>query len=153
RNTVHVVIFDDRLSMEDHWKTEDGEVKNSFQIGKQIIGKELAKTIVQARTPQRLVILRLSEPSVHVFDRLLNEESLKELAGDRGDGGELAKLEGPTALHLDLAKGVEAAADILGKNPQDERFLHIVSDLRQHHWSEPEASGLLKALQSLSQSG
>src|SRR5262245_25184985 len=30
RNTIHVVILDDRLSTEDRWKTEDGEVKNSF---------------------------------------------------------------------------------------------------------------------------
>src|SRR5437764_8970067 len=28
RNTIHVVLLDDRLSMNDRWKTEDGEKKN-----------------------------------------------------------------------------------------------------------------------------
>src|SRR5436853_5930611 len=33
KNTVHVVLFDDRLSTADQWKTEEGEIRNSFQIG------------------------------------------------------------------------------------------------------------------------
>ncbi len=146
RNTLHVVILDDRLSTEDRWRTEDGELKNSFQVGKQVIDKELAHTLNQARTPQRLVLFRLSEPEVR-FDRPINDESLRELTS------ELGRMEGPTALHLDMAKGVEAAAEILGQNPQDERHLHIVSDFRQPHWTEPEATRLIQALQSLTQSG
>src|SRR6516164_8040067 len=27
-NTIHVVVLDDRLSTEDHWKTEDGLMRN-----------------------------------------------------------------------------------------------------------------------------
>jgi hypothetical protein len=146
RNTLHVVILDDRLSTEDRWRTEEGELKTSFQVGKQIIDKELAHTLNQARTPQRLVLFRLSEPEVR-FDRLINDESLRELTA------ELGRMESPTALHLDMAKGVETAAEILGQNPQDERHLHIVSDFRQEHWTEPEATRLFQTLQSLTQSG
>src|ERR1700731_2676390 len=47
KNTTHVVVFDDRLSMSDFWRNEDGEVKDCFQIGKQILEKELAKTIAR----------------------------------------------------------------------------------------------------------
>jgi hypothetical protein len=103
--------------------------------------------LAQARTPQRLVLFRLSEPEVQ-FDKILNDETLREL------GAQLAKMEGPTALHLDLDKsGVQVAASIFGQNAQDERFLHIVSDFRQLHWGEPEGKGLLNSLQTLSQGG
>src|SRR5438270_1304922 len=30
QNTLHVVLLDDRLSMSDHWKTEDGDRRNAF---------------------------------------------------------------------------------------------------------------------------
>jgi hypothetical protein len=155
-NTIHVVVLDDRLSTEDHWKTEDGLMRNSFLVGKQLIGRDLAKTLAQARTPQRLVLLKLSDLNAPVFDRLVNEETLRELAGearDEGLGGILGGLEGPTAQHLDLVKGLQTAEDVLGKNATDERFLHIVSDLRQQHWVEPDATDLLKKLQNLVNGG
>src|SRR5439155_3515178 len=47
RNTLHVVILDDRLSMNDHWKGEDGENKTAFDVGKQVIEKEIAKNAAQ----------------------------------------------------------------------------------------------------------
>src|ERR1700676_3948643 len=37
KNTLHVVVFDDRLSMADQWKTEDGENKNCFQTVQQLL--------------------------------------------------------------------------------------------------------------------
>src|SRR6266513_2312191 len=36
QSTVHVVLLDDRLSMTDHWKSEEGDIKTSFQIAKQL---------------------------------------------------------------------------------------------------------------------
>jgi hypothetical protein len=146
KNTVHVVILDDRLSSEDHWKTEDGEHKNAFQVGKQVIERELGKVLAQARTPQRVVLFRLSAPGTR-FDRILNDEALKDLAT------ELAKMDAPTALHLDLVKGVDAADEIFGKNPQDQRYLEIVSDFRQLHWSEAEATRVSNRLMALKNSG
>jgi hypothetical protein len=142
RNSTHVVILDDRLSTGDHWRTEEGEDRTAFQVGKQLIEKELVKTLSQARTPQRLVLFRLSEPG-KLFDVRLNDETLRDL------GKELAQMDESTFQHLDLAKGVAAAQDILGKSAQDQRFLHIVSDFRQLHWTEPEATELLKTLNNL----
>jgi hypothetical protein len=142
KNSIHVVIFDDRLSMADQWKGEEGDTHSCFQVGKQLLEKELIKTIAQARTPQRLVMFRLSQPE-SVFDARLNDDSLKEVAA------ELARWEEPTWQHLDLLKGVESARDLLAKNAQDQRFLHLVSDFRQQQWSEPEAAELVKALQTL----
>jgi hypothetical protein len=146
KNTTHVIILDDRLSAEDRWRTEEGEVKNAFQVGKQIIDKELVKIIAQARTPQRVVLFRLSDPAIH-FDRLLNDESQKDLSA------ELARMEGPTQRHLNLNDGLEEADRIFGQSPQDERFLHVVGDFRQLQWAEPEASTMLKQLRALGNAG
>src|SRR5882672_2479496 len=63
RNTTHLVLLDDRLSMTDQWKAEDGSRKNAFQVGKQVIEKEIAKNALLNRSVQRLVLLRLSDVS------------------------------------------------------------------------------------------
>jgi hypothetical protein len=146
RNSLHVVILDDRLSMSDHWKNEDGEEKDCFQVAKQLLERELAKVVAVARTPQQLVLFPLSDPGSEIKLQL-NEESLRELSK------ELGRWQRPTMRHLNLARGVAAATEILGKNPQDQRFLHVVSDFRQQHWREPEGSDLLKSLESLTKMG
>src|SRR5690242_19233012 len=73
QNTLHVVVLDDSLSMSDQWK-EDGEDKDSFKLGKDLIVKEIAKNAAQARTAQRLALLYLSEPGTLRFDQRLNEQ-------------------------------------------------------------------------------
>jgi len=143
QNTVHVVILDDRLSMTDHWKGEEGDVKNSFQVAKQLIEKEIARPATQGRSANRLVVFRLSDPS-EPFDQRLNEESLRDLAAYLG------RMDECSLLHLDMTRGVKAAEKVFEINPQDQGILYVVSDFRQRHWSGPEAEGLLKALDQLS---
>src|SRR5207249_622944 len=63
QNTVHLVVLDDRLSMTDQWKHEDGTKRNAFQAGKQVVEKEIAKNALLNRSAQRLVLVRLSEIS------------------------------------------------------------------------------------------
>jgi hypothetical protein len=142
QSTVHIVILDDRLSMTDHWKNEDGEIKTSFQIAKQLIEKEIAKPASLGRAINRLVLLRLSDLT-SAFDQRLNDDILRDLTQT------LNRMEECSLLHLDLTKGVKAAEEILEKNVTDQGVLYIVSDFRQRHWSGPEAEGLLKALDQL----
>jgi hypothetical protein len=146
KNTLHVVVFDDRLSMADQWKTEDGENKNCFQTGQQLLKQDLGRLLAQARTPQQLVFFRLSDPQAP-FECRLNEESLKEFSA------ELDRTSKPTMLHLDMARGVDAAREVLDKHADDKRFLHLVSDFRQQHWAEPDATELIKKLDSISRAG
>src|SRR5438552_6041955 len=54
QNTLHVIVLDDSLSMTDQWK-EEGEDKDCFKVGKDVIVKEIAKNAVQAGTAQRRV--------------------------------------------------------------------------------------------------
>src|SRR5713101_1043727 len=42
KNTDHVIVFDDSLSMTDHHRDE-GEEKDCFKLGKDLIIKEIAK--------------------------------------------------------------------------------------------------------------
>jgi hypothetical protein len=146
RQTTHVVIFDDRLSSEDRWKGEDGAQNQSFLLGKQRVTKELVRTISTARTPQRVVLFRLSDPASR-FDKTVNDQSLSEL------NELMAKWDGPSPLHLDLLAGVQAAKEIFGASAQDERFLHIVGDFRHRHWSESESDKLYSELRGVGQSG
>src|SRR5262249_46949770 len=143
--TDHVVLVDDTLSMTDHWRDE-GDDKNSFRLGKELIVKEIAKNVLQARTAQNLVVIPLSDTNRRIFDQRLNDQSLQDLQTALED------LE-CTALRIDLSKGVEAAKEILDKVPQNQRVLHIVSDFRQRDWSEPDADALNKLLDDIGRAG
>ncbi|HEV3078841.1 MAG TPA: BatA domain-containing protein [Gemmataceae bacterium] len=145
QNTTHVLLVDDTLSMSDHWR-EEGETRDVFKTGKDLVVKEIAKNAVQARTAQRLVLIPLSDPNRRPFDQRLNEQTIPDLEKA------LADLE-CTALHVDLSKGVEAAKDILDKVPQDKRILHVVSDFRRRDWSEPDAAALNTALENVNRAG
>ena len=142
QNTLHVVVLDDSLSMSDRWKQE-GEDKDCFKLGKELIVKEIAKNAAQARTAQRLALLYLSEPGTVHFDQRLNEQSIQELQRILADAQ-------TTSLRLDMLKGVEAAKILFDKVPQDQRLLYLVSDFRQRDWTEPDAAGLFKKLEELS---
>lgn len=142
QNTLHVVVLDDSLSMSDHWREADGDAKDCFTIGKDLIVKEIARNAAQARTAQRLVLLRLSEPGTISFDQRLNDSSIQELQKN------LADVEG-TSLRLDLARGVEAAKAIFDRSPQDRRILHLISDFRQRDWSDPDGTTLNRAVEEL----
>jgi hypothetical protein len=145
RNTLHVVMLDDRLSMGDHWKNEDGSRRTAFDIAKQLIQKEIAQKALAARSAQRLVLRRLSNPTENLFDARLNEESLKDLATT------LVRLDEPSYRHLDFADGINAAKEVFNQKEaaDDEHILHLVSDFRQRQWSEPEARKINESLASL----
>jgi hypothetical protein len=137
QNTVHVVVLDDTPSMTDHWR--EGGDKTSFQVGKELIVKEIAKNAAQARTHQTLQLVFLSEPDVVAFNQRLNDQSLQDL-------DKLLADRECTAIRTDLARGVDKAKAIFDENPHDLHMLHLVSDFRQRDWSEPDSAALAKAL-------
>jgi hypothetical protein len=135
-NFVHVVLLDDRMSMTDQWKQEGGERKNSWQTAREVIEKLIAKQASGNRSAQTLIVRRVSEPNVDLFNDRVTDESLKRLTTT------LNEMPDCTRLHLDLSKAVAATRDVFGKHASDRRFLYIVSDFRQRHWGEPEATTL-----------
>jgi hypothetical protein len=145
QSTLHVVVLDDTLSMTDRWR-EEGKARDCFDVGKELVVKEIARNAAQARTAQRLVLLTLSEPATIRFDQRLGEETVRELQQRLDD----VKC---SALRVDLLQGVEAARAVFEKSPLDRRLLHLVSDFRRQDWSEPEVTGLTKGLESLAGAG
>ena len=145
QNTLHVVVVDDTLSMSDRWR-QDGRTQDTFRAARDLISQEIAKNAVQARTAQRVVVLTASEPGTLRFDQRLNDQTLQDLQKS------LDALNS-TYVHVDLDLAVEAAKAIFDKNPQDRRFLHIVSDFRERDWSEPDAGSLTRALDTVTRAG
>jgi hypothetical protein len=137
QNTLHVVVLDDTPSMTDHWREADE--KDSFKVAKELILKEIAKNAAQARTHQTLQLIFLSEPDVVKFNARLNDQSLQELEKLLNDAE-------CTAVRTDLSRCVDAAKDIFDHSPHDKHMLHLVSDFRQHDWSEPDSAALAKSL-------
>lgn len=52
KSTDHVIVLDDSLSMSDHHR-EEGDEKDCFKLGKELIVKEIAKNALQAHAPKR----------------------------------------------------------------------------------------------------
>ncbi len=145
QNTLHVVVLDDTLSMSDHWR-EEGKTQDTFLKARDLIVKDIAKNAVQARTAQRVVLLTATEPGTLRFDQRLNDQSIADLQKS------LDSLNS-TYLHVELDAGVEAAKAIFDKNPQDRRFLHVISDFRERDWSEPDSASLSRALETVTRAG
>src|SRR5207253_1785025 len=96
----------------------------------------------QKRNRRRLIIEQL----ILLLLRI-NEETTKKLSDVLRD------MEGCTKLHLDLIRGIKAAEEMLGRHAVDQRSLYLVSDFRQKHWSEPEATELRKHIEGLTAAG
>jgi hypothetical protein len=145
QNTLHVVVLDDTLSMSDHWR-EEGRTQDTFLKARDLIVKDIARNAVQARTAQRVVVLTATEPGTLRFDQRLNDQSIQDLQKS------LDALNS-TYLHVELDGAVEAARAIFDKNPQDRRFLHVISDFRERDWSEPDSANLTRALETVTRAG
>jgi hypothetical protein len=145
QNTLHVVVLDDTLSMSDHWR-EEGRTQDTFLKARDLIVKDIAKNAVQARTAQRVVVLTATEPGTLRFDQRLNDQSIQELQKS------LDSLNS-TYMHVELDAAVEAARAIFDRNPQDRRFLHVISDFRERDWSEPDSANLTRALETVTRAG
>lgn len=141
---VHVILLDDRLSMTDQWKDKNGERKNAWETAKEVVEKTIAKQAMDNRATQVIVLRRLSDPNVDLFNDRLNDETIGRL--------KTALKETPdcSRLHLDLSKGMAAIRDVFGgKHAGDDRFLYVVSDFRQRHWADPEAANLKREIDNL----
>ena len=121
----HVVLLDDSASMQDRW----GET-NGFDEGKSVIEKLVAASLAEGGG-QRLTLLRLSRTS---------QPEYIDQAIDRAFQAELdARLQSISCSHqrLELADGLDAAAQLLAKQPTGVKHLHVVSDFRRNDWQDP----------------
>jgi hypothetical protein len=143
-NVVHYVVIDDTPSMSDRWK-EEGEEKKAFDVARKRV-KDLARDAATASTPQQLKVVRLSDLDTVIFDDRLNDQTVPEL------GKKLDDLEKASAVHVKPVEAVKWARGQIGE-AKEQRFLHLVSDLRDTDWSGSDAEALSKEIEGLTGAG
>ena len=117
----HVILVDDSGSMQDRWG-ETTAYKSALDVARRIVQDGTARP-----GTQQLTWLWLSRPAEPLFTQAaLDPPLLSELE---------AKLEGarPTARQLDLAAGLQAAAEQL-RQPAAAKHLHVIADYRAPDW-------------------
>jgi hypothetical protein len=142
----HFVVVDDTLSTRDRWKDENGET-TSFEVAKKKV-LEIAKEASKANSPQFLHLVLLSDLTNEVKindDGRLNQQSLATLESKLND------LK-PSKLHVKPAVAVKWAREQESKDPNRQRMLHFVSDLRESDWTGPELDNLNKELEAFTSS-
>jgi Aerotolerance regulator N-terminal len=150
QDTLHVVLLDDTLSMNDQWQA-GGTTKTAFKFAKDdmILGT-IVKNVGQSTTNERLMILPLSklatepnyQPKLH--QRLNDKKTVDEIKE------ELNSIR-PGKLHVNMLVGLKRAEQILKENSPNRVTFHILSDFRDNDWSGPGAEGLQKAMLALAQ--
>ncbi|MBI2804843.1 MAG: BatA domain-containing protein [Planctomycetes bacterium] len=150
---IHIVVVDDTLSMSDTVKQADGTAKSCFDVAKtDILIKKIAKGLSGATSNDKLVLVPLSriddptfEESPPTFDRLNDPENLKKVTQ------EVNEMK-PSMMHVEMLRGVKAAKAIMAKFPESQITLHILSDLRDVDWKQPDAEALGKELVQIAKS-
>jgi hypothetical protein len=140
----HLVVLDDTLSMDDHWRNQGIEV-TSMDVAKLMI-KDIAKRQAQTRAAQSFRLVRLTEcehGNVDIEGRL-NDDRIAELNKYLDDKDVKA-----TALHVSPLIGLQKAAEILAKDPEPKKILYFVSDFRERDWTGPEGDKLARAIDVL----
>ena len=135
----HLVLLDDTASMQDEWNET-----SAFEEAKGVIEGLVAASVLEGGT-QRLTVLRLS--------RVTQPDYLEQRI-DRGFQVEVkTRLDSlPCSFrHVDLAAGLDAAAQLLAKQPTGVKHLHVVSDFRQHDWQD--STRLVEQIETLAADG
>ena len=150
RPTLHIVILDDTPSMGDIGQAGDSS-GDAFGEAKKLIADKILPAAAEATTPQRLMILRVSDQTDLVNDDPGREpEQITAKSIERVKavlGGEKA-----STVHTSLIVGLKKAQELFNKAPPDtSKIVHIVSDLRSTDWSE-DGEGIAQAIKDLTES-
>jgi hypothetical protein len=143
RPVDHFVVVDDTLSMKDRWR-EEGEDRTAFDVAKKKV-VEIAKEALKADSPQYLHLATLSNLDDVKFNARLNTQSVHDLET------KLNELQ-PSQLHVNPAAGLKWAREQVSE-PNRQRMLHFVSDLRESDWTGPEVDNLNKELDGFTGAG
>jgi hypothetical protein len=157
QKTVHVVILDDSLSLND-WVDDRKrpELTSAFDVAKKVIGQEIGEKVGKSRTPQDLVLIVLSDLAAKkkkykptTFTDLRDKASRDKL------NKELGRLK-CSLMHFPVEKNepglrdaVQLAYDMAYNNKDDRIVVHLVSDFRHQDWGPPEAQDLCKTVKDL----
>jgi hypothetical protein len=145
KDTLHVVIVDDTLSMSDQWKEGDN-MRTCFQVAKtDVLQDRIVKGLAISNKSDRLMILPLSKVALDksfqakTYTRLGDKARMDELKAD------LEQLE-PTRLHVALLPALMRVKEAVKANPESRVIVYILSDYRASDWGLPGGEKLHKEL-------
>jgi hypothetical protein len=146
QGTEYLVVLDDSLSMNDHWKEQGEADRTSFDLGKQRV-LEIAREAAQATPAPHFQVLRLSDMNAPpIFDARLNGQAVEELRQ------KLDNERSATLLRLKPSAGFKAANEILAKSVEGKQSILFVSDFREQDWNGADTD-LTKELDTLTGKG
>jgi len=125
----HLVLLDDSGSMHDRWG-ESTAFGNALEVVKRVAAEGTRRP-----ESQQFSLVLLSQPADPDFlQRDVDEAFIGELE---------TRLSNLKCTHraLDLATGLEAARDLFAQEKATVQYLHVVSDFRDHDWTETRAIG------------
>lgn len=132
--TLHVVLLDDTLSMQQEWEDDGKEKikKSAFQTGLDQASK-IADAMKKSGAADELVILPISklmnDPDFQpTYYKYLNDESKQKEAQD-----EIKKIE-PSLQHIPLPSVLGKLTALMEARQGNRIELHIVSDIREKDW-------------------
>jgi hypothetical protein len=148
QNTLHVVLLDDTLSMNDRPKKD---AKSALELAKsEIILDKIVRSLGQSTTNERLMILPFSKLALDpnyqpkIYEHLNDKTTVDKIRE------ELEQLP-PGKLHVEPLVAVKKAQQIVEQNPESRLAFHLISDFRERDWRGSEAEALHKAVVQLVQ--
>ncbi len=145
--TIHFIVIDDTLSMNDRFK-DAGQETTAFEGAKKR-AKELAVDIVGNEKKQQVKLVKLSDLNTVRFNGELSKASLSQFNAAVDD------IDKPSLLHVRPVEGVAWANAQLAADPSlpPQHFYHFISDLRDGDWSGPEAEPVNQAIDGFLKGG
>src|SRR5262245_29413392 len=127
KESLHLVLLDDTLSMNDEWKENDTS-KTAFGVAKKdIILDNIVRGISQSSSTDRLMIVPLSQVAI---DKDFQPSEFRNL----NDSGKQKEVETYlnnmpcSQMHVKMLQGVQRARQIIANNEKSRITLHIISD-------------------------
>lgn len=142
QSTFHVVVLDDTLSMGETVRSDDGQVREVYQDAKSLLTDRIASSAVQARGPQFLSLIRLSDIDQPKSFGRLNNVSVEELRTALNPTK-------ATQKHVDLINGLRAAKRLFEGESTMRPVLHVISDYRSSDWGEQHKAELEEVFKEL----
>ena len=153
KDTAHLIILDDTLSMTDRWK-DAGKDTNSYDAARKA-ARRIAEQAQLTRSIQTVSVVNLSQCEPEITYRLANEKlddrtpgKVDEALQDR-EGGKTSC----SALHVSPLAAFRTAERHFEQEKFPRKIVYFISDFRDRDWSGPDADKLGEAISGLTSKG
>lgn len=143
--SLHLVLLDDTLSMQDNMKTADGSFRVCFDVAKtDFLIKKIGKGLAASKTNDQLMVVQLSrldeaDYKPDVFTNLNDSAKFKEFS-------QRVTEYQASPRNVSMMEGIKVARKLIGDNAESRITLHLLNDFRSVDWSSKSGEGMYKEL-------